>query len=104
MMRRILVDHARAHNAQKRGGLAQKLTLDEASGLAGDRDVTLEALDDCLTELAELDPRQSRIVELRFFGGLTVEETAEVLRVSAPTVERDWRMARAWLHSQLSAT
>lgn len=101
LMRRILVDHARAHNAQKRGGPAQKLSLEEAVGLVENRDVTLEALDDSLTALAQLDPRQGRIVELRFFGGLTVDETAEVLGISAPTVEREWRMARAWLHSQL---
>ncbi len=101
LMRRILVDHARSHNAQKRGGAAQKLSLDEAAGLMGGRDVTLEALDDALSDLAKADPRQSRIVELRFFGGLTVEETAEVLSLSPATVEREWRMARAWLHSQL---
>ncbi len=101
MMRRILVDHARSRNAQKRGGPAQKLSLEEAVGVFDDRDVALEALDDALSTLAQLDPRQSRIVELRFFGGLTTEETAEVLGISAPTIEREWRMARAWLHSQL---
>jgi RNA polymerase sigma-70 factor (ECF subfamily) len=100
-MRRILVDHARSHNAQKRGGPAPKLSLEEAGALLDDRDVALEALDDALTTLGHLDPRQGRVVELRFFGGLTVEETAEVLGISAPTVEREWRMARAWLHSQL---
>lgn len=103
IMRRILVDHARAHRAQKRGGDARKLTLEEAIGVFGARDVALEALDDALSTLAQLDPRQGRIVELRFFGGLTIDETAEVLGVSAPTVEREWRMARAWLHSQLAA-
>jgi RNA polymerase sigma factor (TIGR02999 family) len=103
IMRRILVDHARAHRAQKRGGDARKLTLEEAIGVFGGRDVALEALDDALSTLCQLDPRQGRIVELRFFGGLTIDETAEVLGVSAPTVEREWRMARAWLHSQLSA-
>jgi len=101
LMRRILVDHARSHNAQKRGGPAPKLSLEEAAEWFEDRDVTLEALDDALNTLAQLDPRQGRIVELRFFGGLTVDETAEVLGISAPTVEREWRMARAWLHSQL---
>jgi RNA polymerase sigma factor (TIGR02999 family) len=101
LMRRILVDHARSHNAQKRGGPAPKLSLEEAGALLDDRDVALEALDDALTTLGHLDPRQGRVVELRFFGGLTVEETAEVLGISAPTVEREWRMARAWLHSQL---
>ncbi len=103
IMRRILVDHARAHRAQKRGGDARKLTLEETVGAFGQRDVALEALDDSLTALAQLDARQARIVELRFFGGLTVDETAEVLGVSAPTVEREWRMARAWLYSQLCA-
>lgn len=101
LMRRILVDHARSHNAQKRGGPAPKLSLEEAAEWFEDRDVTLEALDDALSTLAQLDPRQGRIVELRFFGGLTVDETAEVLGISVPTVEREWRMARAWLHSQL---
>jgi RNA polymerase sigma factor (TIGR02999 family) len=102
LMRRILVDHARARNAAKRGGGGQKLTLQEAVGLLGNRDVELEALDDALTDLARLDPQQSRIVELRFFGGLTVEETAEVLGTSPSTIEREWRTARAWLHSQLT--
>jgi RNA polymerase sigma factor (TIGR02999 family) len=101
LMRRILVDHARSRNAQKRGGPAPKLALEEAVGLLDRRDVALEALDDALTALAQLDPRQGRIVELRFFGGLTVEETAEVIGISPATVEREWRMARAWLHSQL---
>jgi RNA polymerase sigma factor (TIGR02999 family) len=102
MMRRILVDHARAHEAEKRGGEFQKLSLDEnldASG--GERDVNLVALDDALNRLAEMDPQKSKIVELRFFGGLSVEETAEVLGVSAPTVKRQWRMAKAWLYGQV---
>jgi RNA polymerase sigma-70 factor, ECF subfamily len=102
MMRRILVDHARAREAGKRGGEFQKLSLDEnvdASG--GGRDLDLVALDDALERLAELDPQKSKIVELRFFGGLSVEETAEVLGVSAPTVKRQWRMAKAWLYGQL---
>jgi RNA polymerase sigma factor (TIGR02999 family) len=102
LMRPILVDHARSHNAQKRAGPAPKLSLEEAAGWFEDRHVTLEALDDALSTLAQLDPRQGRIVELRFFGGLTVDETAEVLGISAPTVEREWRMAWASLHSQLS--
>ncbi len=102
LMRRILVDHARARNAAKRGGGGQKLTLQEAIGLLDTRDVELEALDDALSDLSRLDDQQSRIVELRFFGGLTVDETAEVLGVSASTVEREWRTARAWLHSQLT--
>jgi RNA polymerase sigma factor (TIGR02999 family) len=103
LMRRILVDHARSHLAEKRGGSAQKLSLDEAIGVARRREVALDAMDDALNTLAEVDPRQSRIVELRFFGGLTVEETAEVLGTSTATVEREWRMAKAWLHGQLQA-
>lgn len=102
LMRRILVDHARSHKAEKRGGAVQKLSLDEAVGVSQKKDVALDALDDALTTLAEIDPRQSRIVELRFFGGLTVEETAEVLGASTATVEREWRMAKAWLYHQLN--
>jgi RNA polymerase sigma factor (TIGR02999 family) len=101
LMRRILVDHARSHKAEKRGGSAQKLSLDEAVGVSQKKEVALEALDDALNALSAIDPRQSRIVELRFFGGLTVEETAEVLGTSTATVEREWRMAKAWLHHQL---
>ena len=101
LMRRILVDHARSHRAEKRGGSAEKLSLDDAIAVADKREVALEALDDALNSLASIDPRQSRIVELRFFGGLTVEETAEVLGTSTATVEREWRMAKAWLHHQL---
>ncbi|MET0645661.1 MAG: sigma-70 family RNA polymerase sigma factor [Pyrinomonadaceae bacterium] len=102
MMRRILVDHARAHEAEKRGGEFQKLSLDENLDAAGaPRDVNLVALDDALNRLAEMDPQKSKIVELRFFGGLSVEETAEVLGVSAPTVKRQWRMAKAWLYGQV---
>jgi RNA polymerase sigma-70 factor, ECF subfamily len=102
MMRRILVDHARAHEAEKRGGEFQKLSLDEnldASG--GERDVNLVALDDALNRLAEMDPQKSKIVELRFFGGLSIEETAEVLGIGTATVIRQWRMARAWLYGQV---
>jgi RNA polymerase sigma factor (TIGR02999 family) len=102
MMRRILVDHARAHEAEKRGGEFQKLSLDENIDVSGERDVNLVALDDALNLLAEVDPQKSKIVELRFFGGLSVEETAEVLGVSAPTVKRQWRMAKAWLYGQVS--
>jgi RNA polymerase sigma factor (TIGR02999 family) len=104
MMRRILVDHARAHEAEKRGGEFQKLSLDENIDVSGDRDVNLVALDDALNLLAEVDPQKSKIVELRFFGGLSVEETAEVLGVSAPTVKRQWRMAKAWLYGQVNRT
>jgi len=102
LMRRILVEHARAHHAQKRGGDASKLSLEEAINYFPQKEMTLVALDDALKQLEELDPRQSRIVELRFFGGLTTEEVAEVIGISTATVEREWRSARAWLHSQLA--
>lgn len=103
-MRRILVDHARGHRASKRGGVQQKLTLDEAVDYSQSRDIDLVALDDALNLLAELDQRQSRIVELRFFGGLTIEETAEALGVSPATVKVDWSMAKAWLRREISRT
>jgi RNA polymerase sigma factor (TIGR02999 family) len=102
MMRRILVDHARQHNAGKRGGAARKLALDEALALSEEKDLDLVALDDALKDLAALDPRQSRIVELRFFGGLDIEETAEALEISPATVKREWNMAKAWLYRQIS--
>ncbi len=102
LMRRILLEHARRHHADKRGGAKHMLTLDESLGLSTGRDINLVALDDTLTALAELDPQQSRIVELRFFGGLTVDETAEVLGVSPRTVDREWRMAKAWFQSELA--
>ena len=103
MMRRILVDHARAHEAEKRGGEFQKLSLDENLDAAGgERDVNLVALDDALNRLAEMDPQKSKIVELRFFGGLSVEETAEVLGVSDKTVMREWESAKLWLYSELN--
>jgi RNA polymerase sigma factor (TIGR02999 family) len=101
VMRRILVDHARAHRAGKRGAGAQRLPLDEALAVAAERHVDLLALDEALTRLAAIDPQQSRIVELRFFGGLTMEETAEVLGISPATVGRDWVVAKAWLHATL---
>jgi RNA polymerase sigma factor (TIGR02999 family) len=101
MMRRILVDHARARNAEKRGQDYQKVSLDENLDKAVEREDDLIALDDALKILAEMDEQKSRIVELRFFGGLSVEETAEVLGVSAPTVKRQWRMAKAWLYGQV---
>jgi RNA polymerase sigma factor (TIGR02999 family) len=97
LMRRILVDHARRHRASKRGGFQQKLTLDEAVDYSQARDVDLVKLDEALTALAKFDARQSRIVELRFFGGLTIEETAEALGISPATVKVDWSMAKAWL-------
>jgi RNA polymerase sigma factor (TIGR02999 family) len=102
MMRRILVDHARSHLYAKRGGGAQKLSLDEAIATPQERDLDLVALDEALTTLAEIDPQQGRIIELRFFGGLTIEETAEVLSISPATVKRDWNMAKAWLYGEIS--
>jgi RNA polymerase sigma-70 factor, ECF subfamily len=101
-MRRILVDHARTRNYQKRGGGAQQVSLDEAMTLAGDRAAELIALDDALRELAKMDERKSRVVELRYFGGLSLEETAEALSVSIPTVTRDWNTAKAWLMREIS--
>jgi RNA polymerase sigma factor (TIGR02999 family) len=102
LMRQILVDHARAHNYAKRGGGAQKVSLDQAADLAQARATDLVALDDALNGLAAIDPQQSRIVELRFFGGLTIEETAEVVGLSHATVEREWTSARAWLRREMS--
>src|SRR5579862_7738499 len=102
MMRRILVDHARAHHREKRGGGAPTLVLDEAIDLPQRRSLELIALDDALEGLAKLDSQQSRVVELRFFAGLSIEETAEVLGVSKATVNRDWVTARAWLSRELS--
>jgi RNA polymerase sigma-70 factor, ECF subfamily len=101
-MRRVLVDHARRHHADKRGGGARRVSLDEAAEHAqAARDLDLVALDAALNRLAELDARQARIVELRFFGGLTVEETARALGVSATTVKDDWQSARAWLRREV---
>ena len=103
IMRQILVEHARAHNAAKRGGTgAYKLTRDEALDLANETDVDLVALDGALNRLCELDPQQSRIIELRFFAGLTIEDTSEVLGISPATVKRDWTSARAWLHREIA--
>ncbi len=102
MMRRILVDHAKTKHRDKRGGAAHKLSLDEAANYTHERAAELVALDDALQSLAELDTRKSRIVELRYFGGLTVEETAQVLSISPQTVMRDWNLAKAWLYQQLS--
>jgi len=97
VMRRILVDHARARRAQKRGGPAQAVTLDEQLVLAGGPDRDLVSLDDALQALAAFDERKVRVVEMRFFAGLSVEETAAVLKVSPPTVLRDWKLAKVWL-------
>src|SRR2546428_40297 len=103
MMRRIVVDHARKRRAVKRGGDALKLTLNEAVNSAGERNLDLIAVDEALTKLAALDQQQARVVELRFFGGLNVEETAEVLSVSTRTVKRDWSVAKAWIRRELRA-
>lgn len=101
-MRHILVDHARTHQAAKRGGEQDPLPLDEAIAISGERAAELVALDDALSDLAKLNLRQSEIVELKYFGGLSVEETAETVGVSPETVMRDWRIAKAWLYKQLS--
>jgi RNA polymerase sigma factor (TIGR02999 family) len=102
MIRRILVDHARKQRYAKRGGGQTQVPLDEALLGTKARGVEMEALDEALTSLAKVDPRKSRVVELRYFGGLSVEETAEVLEISAETVTRDWRMAKTWLFRELS--
>jgi len=102
LMRRILVDYARQRNAQKRDGGRQRVELTEVFGIADERLDEVIQIDAALTRLAEWDPRQCRVVELRFFGGLTEEEAAEVLGISARTVKRDWNMARAWLHGELN--
>lgn len=100
-MRQILVDHARRRDAAKRGGHEQVIPLDEATISATQRPVELVALDDALTRLEAFDSRQSRVVELRFFGGLTEEEISHVLGVSVRTIKRDWNVARAWLYSEI---
>jgi len=102
LMRRILVDHARARRFLKRGGGAQQVSLDEALTVRADKGQDLIALDDALTALAAIDARKSEIVELRFFGGLSVAETAEALHVSSDTVMRDWRIAKVWLLRELN--
>lgn len=103
MMRRILVDHARGHNSAKRGEGVCKVTLDEEIVSAGQRDLDVIALDEALTNLARFDPQQSRIVELRFFAGLSIEDTSEILKISPATVKRDWAMAKAWLFREMHA-
>ena len=102
MMRQILVDYARRHACGKRGGGAQKVTLDEAMLVSQEKADDMLALDEALTKLAQFDQRKSQIAILRFFAGLTVEETAEALSISVETVFRDWRLARAWLQNELS--
>ena len=102
LMRTILVDHARSHAFAKRGGGVRNLALDEALVVSHERAAEVVALDDALKGLAGIDPQQGRIVELRFFGGLTIEETSEVLHLSATTVKREWRSAKAWLYHELA--
>jgi RNA polymerase sigma factor (TIGR02999 family) len=102
VMRHILIDHARSHRYEKRGAGAEHIPLDTVSVVSQERAAELVALDDALTRLATVDPRKSQIVELRFFGGLTVEETAEVMKLSPIAVKREWRSAKAWLHTEMS--
>jgi RNA polymerase sigma factor (TIGR02999 family) len=102
LMRRILVDHARAQQSLKRGGEVRKVSLDEAADLMEDRRIDLVALDDAMQVLADTDARKSQVVEMRFFGGLSVEETAHALRVSPETVMRDWKVAKVFLLRELS--
>jgi len=102
LMRRILIDFARSRGYVKRGGAVPHISLEEAPSVCNDPDVDLVALDDALKALSAVDQRKSKVVELKFFGGLSVEETAEVLRVSSDTVVRDWRLAKIWLLRELS--
>jgi RNA polymerase sigma factor (TIGR02999 family) len=102
LMRRILVDHARTRHAAKRGGDALKVSLDEALVISGQRSAEVVALDEALRGLAVIDQRKSQIVEMRFFGGLSIEEVAEVLKVSPGTVMRDWTLAKAWLRKSMT--
>ncbi|HEX5083173.1 MAG TPA: sigma-70 family RNA polymerase sigma factor [Blastocatellia bacterium] len=102
LMRQLLVDYARARQRLKRGGDQWRVSLTDAAGVAQEQAADLLALDEALESLARVDPQRSRVVELRFFGGLTIEETAQVMGVSTPTVERGWRAARAWLQTELS--
>ncbi len=101
LMRRILIDHARGHLRQKRGGEYKKVSLNDAFIFSPEQSVELLAVDESLQRLAKLDERQARVVELRFFGGLSVEEAAAVLGISAKTVKRDWSVAKAWLYADL---
>jgi RNA polymerase sigma-70 factor (ECF subfamily) len=101
LMRRVLVDYARASGRDKRGGQVSVTSFDDEHAIAESRALDVVALDDALSALATLDPRQSQVVELRFFGGLSVEETAEALGLSPATIKREWTMAKAWLHDQL---
>lgn len=101
-MRRILIERARSRRSDKRGSNPQRISLDEVAELADARAADLLALDEALQALSTIDPRKAQLVELRYFGGLTIEETANVLGVSTPTVERDWHTARIWLHREIS--
>lgn len=102
IMRHILIDHARRLRYVKHGGDAQRVSLEDVAALPQERAAELLALDEALSELARLDPRKARVVELRYFGGLSIEETADVLDISAMTVRRDWRAAKAWLYRALN--
>ena len=104
LMRRILVDFARSSRSEKHGGNLRLIALDDANAVGGNPDADLVALDDALTGLAAMDSRKAQVVEMRFFGGLSEQEIAEVLKVSVDTVQRDWKSARAWLYSQLRRT
>lgn len=104
VMRRILVDHARAHRAKKREAFVQAISIEDAFVFSPDRSAQLLALDEALNRLAKLDIRRSKIVELRFFGGLSEEETGAVLGISARTVKRDWRLAKAWLFNEVNSS
>lgn len=104
VMRHILIDHARRRRYAKHGGEARQVPIEEASAMSLERAAELIALEEALDELAKLDQRKSRVVELRYFGGLSLEETAEVLDISLMTVRRDWRAAKAWLYRQLKET
>jgi RNA polymerase sigma factor (TIGR02999 family) len=104
MMRRILIDHARSHQAVKRGSGGAKLSLDDVLDLSDEKAADLIALDDALKALAEFDAQKSRIVELRFFGGLSIEDTAKILDIGTATVTRQWRLAKAWLYHEMSDT
>ena len=101
-MRRILIERARSRRATKRGSGTQKVSLEEVADISNERAADLIALDEALTNLALIDPRKAQIVELKYFGGMTIEEAAEVLEVSTATVERDWKMAKIWLHREIS--
>ena len=101
-MRQILVTHARQHGAQKRGGGADRVEMTDVAAPMVDRDIDLETLDAALTELSDMDPRLGKVVELRFFGGFTIDETADIMKCSAATVSRDWQIARLWLYRKMT--